>query len=201
LGLSVIILVLVVSIIVGIYLASQTGTNQPTSPTPLPTSTALPTTTAAAEPTQPTYGYYLPLSNGSISRIFVISASASFGYYPGSSRIGLNGEQVEEGEPCYIINVTVRNDYSPQNPPPNYYPNPNSALDSNYTFVGLLANVYYDQTKLNATDLSRVGLPPDAAIHEIVFGEIETFHIYLRTNNTEITGFQILPVEVSGFPP
>ena len=204
----IIILVSVVSLIAGLYLTNQTDTNPQTSPTPQvspsrqPTSTLtiLPTPTAAAEPTFPTIGYYLPLNNGSLSQIFLISANASYGYYPGSSRIVLNSEQVENGETCYTINLTVRNDYSPQNPPPNYHPNPNIELYSNYAFVSFRANVYNGQVKLNVTDLNTVGLPPQAGFHQIAFGESETIHVYLKTNNTEITSFQILPVWVSGIP-
>jgi hypothetical protein len=179
----VIVSILVVSIVVGYYEANQTNPSPEVSftpqvsPTPVPTSTsaALPTPTAAAEPTQPTYGYYLPLSNGSISRIFVISANASYGSYPGSSRFFNDKVVVEKGEPCYIINATVRTDYSAQNPPPNYHPSPNSYLDSNYTFVSFMANIYNGQTKLKATDLDTVGLPPQVGFYQIAFAKQTLF--------------------------
>ncbi len=103
---------------------------------------------------QPQIGYYLPFE-GSDSRIFVESASVSLGAYPGETRIALvDGSKivVEKGEPCAIINITLRNDYSSQNPQTILQ---NS--DPTGTWIVLTAKVFHQETLITTTDLLNVG--------------------------------------------
>ena len=56
-----------------------------------------------------------------------------------------NGVQLaENGEPCYIINVTIRNDYS------------------TLMYVWLTAQIFNGENQINATDLLLNGLPPSS---------------------------------------
>ena len=152
-------------------------------------------------PIQPAAGYYLPYM-GNISRIFVVSANVSSGFYPFPTRsaIGQPSGQpvVEKGEPCAIINVTVRNDYSAQYPPPNQYPG-----SPTLAYVFLTAKIFSGSNEINATDLTQVGLPPDSlSFASLNSGEIATISIYLATTSkSEITSFQIVPAWISGIPP
>ncbi len=60
-----------------------------------------------------------PFSAGYVQgKIYVVSANPRYGYHPGASGVTSNRELVKKGEPCFIINVTVRNDYSEEQPPP-----------------------------------------------------------------------------------
>ena len=107
---------------------------------------------------QPIAGYYLTF-RGNITRIFVVSAILTSGSYPYTrSAIGSKPGSppvVKKGEPCVIINVTVRNDYSSQFPTPNPYPgSPTSA------YVFLAAKIFNENKEIQATDLTQVGLPP-----------------------------------------
>jgi hypothetical protein len=149
---------------------------------------------------QPAAGYYLPY-RGNISRIFVVSTSISSGFYPYPTRsaIGQPGGPpvVEKGEPCVIINVTVRNDYSTQYPPSPQYPGlPTLA------YVFLTAKIFSGNNEINATDLTQVGMPPDALSYaSLNGGETATVSIYLATTSkSEITSFQIVPVWIGGIP-
>ena len=154
-------------------------------------------------PMQPVAGYYLPY-RGNTSRIFVVSANVTSGFYPYPTRTALGSQPgsppvVENGEPCVIINVTIRNDYSAQYPPPN------PQLDSTtpgFAWVFLTAKIFNGNNEINATDLTQVGLPPDSlSFASLNSGETKTVSIYLATTSkSEITSFQIVPAWIGGFP-
>ncbi|MGA2385435.1 MAG: hypothetical protein ABSG33_02760 [Candidatus Bathyarchaeia archaeon] len=151
---------------------------------------------------QPASGYYLSF-RGNITRIFVVSTNLSSGFYPYPTRSAM-GQQggppvVEKGEPCVIINVTVRNDYSAQYPPPaQFLNNPTPA----FAYVFLTAKIFSGNNEINATDLTQVGLPPDSlSFAGLNGGETATISIYLATTSKmEITSFQIVPVWIGGIP-
>lgn len=105
---------------------------------------------------------------------------------------------VEKGEPCVIINVTIRNDYSAQNPPQAPQPH-----NPGQTWVFLSAEIFNGQNQINSTDLLRVGNPPDSVAYaSLDSGENATLSIYLgTTSRMEITSFQIVPVSIAGVPP
>jgi hypothetical protein len=162
-----IITIFLVSVIVGFYLSNQ-----------------------EPKPIQSLSNFYL-----GDSRIFVVSANATYGTYPGptvtSNPIGL--PIAENGEPCVIINVTLRNDYSNQHPAPGRSLTKNSTL----VYVALTANIYNGNKQVNAKDITNANQIASAgtnkAFTELNFGESTTLKIYLATNNTDITSFQIIP--------
>lgn len=139
------------------------------------------TLTQPSKPIHPVTDYYLSFE-GNISKIFVVSANASYGNYPYSTRLSPNGALLaENGEPCYIINVTMRNDYS------------------TLMYVWLTAQIFDGENQINATDLLLNGLPPSSgAMVGLNSGESGTFSLYLGTNNKEATSFQIVARIISG---
>ena len=154
--------------------------------------------TPVVEPIQSVAGYYLPLGEN-ISKIFVVSTNASYGFYPYATRTSLGGgfTVIANGEPCVIINITIRNDYSSQYLPPN----PNSH-DSASVWVILTATLFNGANKINSTDLLRVGAPPDAGASTYLdSGENATVSLYLAANQRNITTFQIVPIFIGGTPP
>ena len=152
-------------------------------------------------PIQPAAGYCLPY-RGNISRIFVVSTTISSGSYPYPTRsaLGQSGGPpvVKEGEPCVVINVAIRNDYSAQYPPPIPIP-----ASPGVAYVFLTAEVLNGSNEINATDLTHVGLPPNSwAFVSLNSGETKILSIYLATTSkSEITSFEVVPVSISGFPP
>jgi hypothetical protein len=155
--------------------------------------------TPVIEPIQSVAGYYLPLEGNISSRIFVLSTNASYGFYPYATRTSIGGSLpvATNGEPCVIINITIRNDYSSQYPPPN--PNPHNPTS---VVVILTATLFNVANQINTTDLLRVGLPPDAgAFAGLNGGENATLSLYLATNQRDITSFQIVPIYIGGIPP
>jgi hypothetical protein len=154
-------------------------------------------------PIQSAAGYYLPY-RGNISRIFVVSTNISSGSYPNPTRNAASEPGgppvVEKGEPCVVINVTVRNDYSAQYPPPAQFPNSPTPA---FAWVFLTAKILHGNSEINATDLTQVGLFPNSwSFASLNSGKTATISIYLATTSRqEITGFQIVPVYIGGFPP
>jgi len=89
----IVIIILAVSFTVGLYVTNQTN----------------PSSQASEAPIQSVSNYYLP-----DSRVFVVSANASYGNYPGPTITNdpygspPYGVVAQNGEPCLIINVTIR---------------------------------------------------------------------------------------------
>jgi hypothetical protein len=149
---------------------------------------------------QPVAGHYLPYG-GNDSRIFLVSSSLSVGTYPYDTRTDMAYPYkvvVVEGEPCVIINVTIRNDYSPDNPPPNYDPD-----WGNSTSVHLTADLYSGTTKVAATDLLRVGRPPNGGAFTLLEpGESKTLRVFLAVQSREeITSYKVEAFIISGIEP
>jgi hypothetical protein len=155
---------------------------------------------------QPDSGYYLGghgvagpyYYRSNNSRIFVVASSISVGTYPYDNRTSLAPPfeiVVVKGEPCIIINVTLRNDYSPTNPPPNYEPD-----EGNYTYVYPTAELFSGTTNLNATDMQKVGLPPSGGLCvRLQPGESGWVQLYLAVQSKEeITSYKISAWAISG---
>jgi hypothetical protein len=107
---------------------------------------------------------------------------------------------VTKGEPCVVINVTLRNDYSAQNPPP-YQLNPDPKYPAQ-AYVFMTAKIFNGNDEINSTDLMHLDLPPDAwSETSLNGGETGTISIYLAvTSHEEITGFQLIAMWIGGIP-
>jgi hypothetical protein len=155
-----------------------------------------PAATPVVEPIQSFAGYYLSYG-GNASKIFVVSTNASYGRYPYPTFTLFNGSVVKNGEPCCIINVTIRNDYSTQYPPP-YSQSDKPTL----AYVFLTAQIFNHKNQINAMDVSPpLNLANGGAYASLSSGENTTLTIYLATNNMGITSFQIVTRFIVGLPP
>jgi hypothetical protein len=157
-----------------------------------PASISAPIASNATSPS----GYYLPYE-GNNSKIFLVSANASYGNYPYPTVTLFNGSVVKNGEPCFIINVTIRNDYSIQDPPP-YSQSNNPTL----AYVFLTAQIFNGKNQINAMDITPpVNMANGGAYAPLSSGENATLTMYLSTNNRDITSFQIVARFILGLPP
>jgi hypothetical protein len=158
------------------------------------------TPTQPSKPIQSVTGYYLPF-DGNVSKIFVVSANASYGSYPyptvtyppfGNPPRGLIAQN---GEPCVIINVTLRNDYSTQNPAPNPVP-----FNSTLVNIALTAQIFDGTNQINAKDITNAfpiaSVTTNKAFTRLNYGESTTLFIYLATNSRDVTSFEIIPVYI-----
>ena len=156
-----------------------------------------PASTTVVEPIPSVTGYYLPYEVN-ISKIFVVSANASYGYYPYPTVTSPpNGSTLaKKEEPCVIINVTIRDDYSTQYPAPNPAP---VQYNPTFAYVFLTGQIFNGENQINATDITPpVGFANGGAYAPLNSGESATLTIYLATNNTNITSFQIVTRYIGG---
>ncbi len=184
---------------VSVILLSAFFVDQQIQPKATPAIEPTPTieTAPAIEPIQSVSGYYLSYMSNA-SRIFVVCANASYGSYPyptvtyppfGSDP---NGLIAQNGELCVIINVTLRNDYSTQNPAPNPLP-----FNSTLVNIALTAQIFNGKNQINSTDITNAfpiaSVATNKAFTRLNYGESTTLSIYLATNSTYVTSFQIIP--------
>jgi len=100
---------------------------------------------------------------------------------------------VEKGEPCVVINVTIRNDYSVEYPPPAQEPGSPTVASVFFT-----AEIFNGSNEINATDMTHVGLFPNSwSFVSLNCGETKTLSIYLATaSKGEITRFEIFTIYI-----
>jgi hypothetical protein len=150
-------------------------------------------------------GYVLePLSNtssGSVfesaTRIFLVSTTTYYGYANETIKSGnpTEGNIINKGDPIFIINATLRNDYNPQNPLP--------LSSNNYAFLFVTATLHSQNRTINVKDVS----PTDpqiggflTAFAGLSSGETASVEIWLSTANRNIDNYTI-NLDVFGFPP
>ena len=139
------------------------------------------------------------------SRIFVVSANASYGTYPYPTVTSMPHPSpsviAKNGESCVIINVTLRNDYSTQDPPPNKPAFHNAST----VYVALTAKIFEGENQIDSRDITNAAdigsVFVNRAFTSFSYGETDTVTIYLATDNAAVTSFQLVPYYVGSFPP
>lgn len=160
----------------------------------------------------PQYLQY-PSGSGNISRIFLVSATSTFGKYPFASAVSPAAGStpvIKEGDTCLIINATIRNDYTLEDLPPNqmgttYYANGTSVnTETAHAYVFLTAQIYDKQgTVINAVDVT----PPydsaglSGAYVSLQSGENASLTMYFATSRQDISYFEVIVRYVGSFPP
>ncbi|NLE05182.1 MAG: hypothetical protein GX638_10350 [Crenarchaeota archaeon] len=145
--------------------------------------------------------HYLVDPSGDETKIFLESTTLSYGTYPFQDAQGLPGKpNIHTGDPCVIVEVTLRNDYTTQNPLPQHQV---SIEDAACMF---LTAALYDAngTKIQSTNVTPPYPPPsqfEAPLTIIPYEEKHTFNMYLTTNNQNINHFNIEILYLSSVPP
>jgi hypothetical protein len=116
------------------------------------------------------------------TRLFLVSAKASYGLH--------------NGQACFMINATVRNDYTVQQPPP--MDNWLSPSDGTAWF-GLTATLYDRNGQVNASNVDP-GVPLGVPEVGLDSGETATFVINMATSSQSISTYSILLVDIAGYP-
>ncbi len=115
------------------------------------------------------------------SRLYLVSANASYGVF--------------NSQACFIINATIRSDYSAENPPPNGNSNSTTA------YFGITAILYHHDSIVSATGVGGASIPPlGVPQHALKQNETETFEIYMATNAHNIDGYAITCMAVANSP-
>lgn len=142
------------------------------------------------------------------TRIYLVSAIPSYGAYPFEDAEVYSRSRPSEihtGDPCLLINVTVRNNYDTSNPLPSPYMSvgyPNSTTAE----VSLDALLYSrDNGTIEATNvtppLPRLQVEIPSPIMSLKSGETRSFNMYLSTANHNVEAFTIVAAYVGAQPP
>ncbi len=189
--LSAVLMALVVSGVLVFIVLSSSANHIPTVPSGAASSQVTP--------------YYLPLPSGGDSKILVTTVTSAYGTYPFASASPLGSPNgpvptpvIERGDSCFIVNVTIRNDYTDQNLPPNQ---PTMILPNGETYTTNYSHVYvyltaqiYDKhgNVIAATDVTPpYGFTNGGANTFLNSGENTTLTIYLATSRQDIDHFNI----------
>jgi hypothetical protein len=198
----VIVLVILVAIVIVSAVVIYNFESQPSNQSNLgtnPFTNSGHTPSNSGSPIQSVANIYLQ-SQGNASRIYVVSANASYGTYPYPTVTvppNFNSGKkfiAENGEPCVIINVTLRNDYSAEYPAPNP-----SSLNNTTTkvYISLTAQLSNSEGQVDSTDITNAGYIASAttnsAFTSLNYGQSTTVTLYMATSNTNITSFQLIP--------
>jgi hypothetical protein len=118
------------------------------------------------------------------TKLFLVSAKATYG--------------VHNGRACFIINATVRNDYTAQQPPPmdNFQGNSSGAA-----YFGLTAKLYDKTAVIASSDVTSSGSVP-LGVPEISLDSGQTcmVEIDMATSSRNVDHYSISLVDVAGYP-
>ena len=123
---------------------------------------------------------------GAESKAYLIASQLYYGVYNESfSRSGATGDySVNEGDPCIIINGTLRNDY-----PKDYY-------------FAITANVYNVAGEKIEPILTTNSPQPGFSVVQINKGSVGFFELQLKYNSKDISNYDLLlALEPSEAPP
>jgi hypothetical protein len=130
---------------------------------------------------------------GKESKIYLLTENASLGYAT-ETFAASDGTAVEKETPLYNITLTIRNDYSTDNPPPPQH-NLNQISPADGTaYLYLTTRLYNGDSILNSTDVSISAFNLSATSGTGIVlssGETITVNIFLLTSQNIIDNYQI----------
>ncbi len=150
------------------------------------------------------------MRNGN-SSILLVSATTSYGPYPFAQFSQLwSRPGAQKGDPCLIINVTLRNDYAVGNPVGTNMVGQNSTT----AYLYLTAQIFNQQGLVQADDVTppyQYGNPPapvnnppipyPGAFIRLDSGETGTTTMYIATSHQDITHFAIFLIYIGSMAP
>lgn len=150
---------------------------------------------------QPISPQYLSVSSGDVSKIFLLSAEPRYGYWTlNDTHMDWlsSGPVIHEGDPVIVVNATVRNDYT-QNDPAGAV----SRVDSqNRSSVGFTVTLF-DKNN-NVVDALQAYPRTETLLNVSFFslqsGEPASFELYFATGNRSIDHYEIIVAYVSSVP-
>ncbi|MFC1487833.1 hypothetical protein ACFLRN_09140 [Thermoproteota archaeon] len=145
----------------------------------------------------PSSGYLQELSSSSETMIFLVSTdNPRYGFYEWIDAEWYGGE-VSEGDPCFIVNVTVRNDYTTD----PIWTDEDSPSGMYNKYVQLTAYLYNQQGRVDAVDVT-YPINSYSGYHEFRVDPEKTHSVelYLATDNKDIERYEIFVKYVSPLP-
>jgi hypothetical protein len=124
------------------------------------------------------------------SRIYVASQTSSYGYAE-NDYTSSDGQTVTVGSGIFTINLTLRNDYSSDNPPPTSG-TPVSPIDGT-AYIRLKASLFNNVVIIPTINISPSDFTTQTDQVGVVLasGQTINFNLLLATNQTNITGYTV----------
>jgi DNA-binding HxlR family transcriptional regulator len=151
------------------------------------------------------YEYYqITILTGKASLNGVSSSSAKLnnaGYLSGSKLYLISANASYEtinGKACLVIDATVRNDYTSQEPPPM----DNSGINSTGTaYFGLTAILYEGHAIISSEDVTSIGSAPlGVPQNSLESGQTAVIQIDMATSNHNVDSYSINLLAIAGYP-
>jgi hypothetical protein len=149
-------------------------------------------TTSSPTTVEPISAHYLSF-NSVASKIYLLGAATSYGN-ANETLIAANGAVIQKGNPLFIVTLTLRNDYTSDEPAPAL-PNQGQTSPADGTaYLYLTAQLHNKNGVVNATDVS----VSDFSIPAIqgtgcvlASGQTSPVNIYMATTHTDISKCEI----------
>jgi DNA-binding HxlR family transcriptional regulator len=118
------------------------------------------------------------------SKLYVVSANASY--------------ETVNGKACLVIDATVRNDYTSQEPPPM----DNSGINSTGTaYFGLTAILYGGHAIISSEDVTSIGSAPlGVPQNSLESGQTAVIQIDMATSSHNVDSYSINLLAIAGYP-
>ncbi len=149
-------------------------------------------TTSSPATVEPISAHYLSYNNIA-SKIFLLGAATSYGN-ANETLTGANGVVIQKGNPLFIVTITLRNDYTSDEPAPAL-PNQGQTSPADGTaYLYLTAQLYNKNGVVNATDVSISDFSMPAIQGTgcvLASGQTSSINIYMATTHTDITKCEI----------
>jgi hypothetical protein len=131
--------------------------------------------------------------NGEPSKIYFIDAVNSYGS-ANETYATPDGQIVEKGTPLFLITMTLRNDYTADNPAPPLHNQVQTSPADGTAYLYLIAQLFGKDGKLNSTnvsvsDFSLPAVPGTGVV--LSSGQTGTVNIYLVTSQTNLSKFEV----------
>jgi len=130
-------------------------------------------------PSHLTYG-------GNETKILLLNSSMRYGVYDNDFKFSLCETEVKKDDPCVIINVTIRNDYTQEWP-------------SSY-FISLTAYLYDNEGEHVGTVMTYGQLHCGMVEVNLKKGETLTFDIYVYYDKQDISRYELYIVNIQDSP-
>ena len=141
--------------------------------------------------------YYPSFKGEKETMIFLVSTdNPRYGFYEGSDADWFGGE-VHEGDPCFIVNVTVRNDYTTD----TLWTDEDSPSNLYNRYVKLTAYLYNKQGGVDADDVTYpINSLHGGHVFAVEPGETDSVKLYLATDRKDIKRYEIYVAYIGPLP-
>ena len=138
--------------------------------------------------------------NSNATKIFLVSATARYGNWQQDDTsinyplMGSYSLVIHKGDPCLIINVTVRDDYTPKDSGTSFNPDaPIGNLTGDYlSYIVLKVSLYGENgSAISAVDFTLPKSPSGEYQFSLKSGETTSFDITLATANRDVDHYEI----------